>query len=694
MQRNIIISAFLALALQAVAVEVETTAGQLSADLNETTDTSLTIRGTLDARDFKFIAEAMPQLTELDLSQADIVAFSDPTGSLISSVTNYPARTLPHAMLTGMGLTQVVLPANLEGIGQAALAGCKQLTSIELPTGLTTLGAYAFNNTGLTSISVPATIATIGEGVFSNCNALETAVINNAIISNDEFKGDALLSNVTIGNEVTTIGDAAFSGCTSLAGITLGDACGITTIGQEAFAGSGLNTIDLEAMTHLSSIGAWAFTGAPLQVIQVPESVTDIGAGAFFYMPQLAEASIPGLTKVNNYTFTGNDMLTSPEVLAEGTERIGDYAFYGASGFQTFVLPSTIAYIGDKAMAGMTGLTQLDVLGDVAALGDNVWEGIDQPQVNLDTRRSNEISLTFAQAEQWQNFHILLDYLLGDANDDARVNVLDITTTVDYIQKDYPEVFVFPAADVEGDNTINVLDITGMVDIILDKTYSTIRAIRGIDTTNGMNVTDDELVISDMHIWPGRTETVAIGLNNNTAYNAMECDVTLSEGLELADEIVGLTERTQNHVTAIRQQPNGSYRIVLFSLDNQEIVGSEGNIFTLNVKATDEVSSNSHIEISRVVYADHNYDYLGNSAIAYVHNVVTGVDDVHNMTSKVWGEAGRLFIETPAEGMAQIVTASGIAKTVNVKPGINEFSVEPGIYMIRINGTSHKVVVF
>ena len=58
------------------AVTVENTAGQLAQLVSDTQITELTVTGTMDARDFLFITEQLPELTTMDLSQATIVPYT------------------------------------------------------------------------------------------------------------------------------------------------------------------------------------------------------------------------------------------------------------------------------------------------------------------------------------------------------------------------------------------------------------------------------------------------------------------------------------------------------------------------------------------------------------------------------------------------------------------------------------------
>ena len=57
----------------------------------------------------------------------------------------------------------------------------------------------------------------------------------------------------------------------------------------------------------------------------------------------------------------------------------------------------------------------------------------------------------------------------GDVNGDMMINVLDITTIVDFMLLNHPNPFLFDAADLNGDDEINVLDIISIINIILSK---------------------------------------------------------------------------------------------------------------------------------------------------------------------------------------------------------------------------------
>ncbi|MBR5719424.1 MAG: T9SS type A sorting domain-containing protein [Bacteroidales bacterium] len=59
--------------------------------------------------------------------------------------------------------------------------------------------------------------------------------------------------------------------------------------------------------------------------------------------------------------------------------------------------------------------------------------------------------------------------LVGDANIDGVVSVLDIATVVAYIAEQNPNPFCFDLADVNSDGQINVIDVVGIVNVIFGR---------------------------------------------------------------------------------------------------------------------------------------------------------------------------------------------------------------------------------
>jgi len=71
------------------------------------------------------------------------------------------------------GLTSINIPSNLSSMGSSAFCGCSGLKSINIPTVITYLGRNTFTGcSGLTTITIPSNISSIGDSVFQWCKGL------------------------------------------------------------------------------------------------------------------------------------------------------------------------------------------------------------------------------------------------------------------------------------------------------------------------------------------------------------------------------------------------------------------------------------------------------------------------------------------------------------------------------------------
>ena len=76
------------------------------------------------------------------------------------------------------GLTSLSLPSGITSIGWEVFSGCSGLTSLSLPSGLTSIGDGAFYGcSGLTSIYVyTEKLPKMGRSVFEDCDAKKCTV--------------------------------------------------------------------------------------------------------------------------------------------------------------------------------------------------------------------------------------------------------------------------------------------------------------------------------------------------------------------------------------------------------------------------------------------------------------------------------------------------------------------------------------
>lgn len=219
--------------------------------------TNLKIKGTMNGWDFMMIRNKMTNLRHLDLSEA-IICDNDGGVEYYTGYHTIPGTIAPYTFY-----------------------GLKNLKSVTLPDGLTSIGHHAFAESGITDMVINEGIKTIESNAFSNCNNL---------------------TNLTIGKGLETIGDQAFYYCSSLRKLVF--------------------------PTTLRSICSYAFYNcSALTDIDFAEGLTDIGYSAFQYCNNLKDLHLPtSLRNISEYAFNNCNNLNVVHVPSL-MKQIGDYAF-------------------------------------------------------------------------------------------------------------------------------------------------------------------------------------------------------------------------------------------------------------------------------------------------------------------------------------------------------------------------------
>ena len=112
-----------------------------------------------------------------------------------------------------VGCASTLIPKDIMTIGDMAFCGCKDLTSISIPNGVTNICKGAFTWSGLTSVDIPNSVTRIGEFAFQSCKNIKSFTIPESVTVIDEvaFSGCDSLKTITILGKDTYIGDGAFA---------------------------------------------------------------------------------------------------------------------------------------------------------------------------------------------------------------------------------------------------------------------------------------------------------------------------------------------------------------------------------------------------------------------------------------------------------------------------------------------------
>ncbi len=202
-------------------------------------------------------------------------------------------------------LEKVNIPKSVTDIGVAAFSECKALKKINIPGAVTKIGESAFYDCEcLESINIPDLVTSIEESTFQCCFKLKSVTIPNSVtsIGKNAFDFCSKLSSLTIGNSVANIGDKAFARCNSLKTVNIPTA--VTSIAANVFEKcSSLTSINVEAGNqNYSSENGVLFNKNKTKLLrftngkpeyEIPNSVTEIGNGAFSFCNQLKKITFP-----------------------------------------------------------------------------------------------------------------------------------------------------------------------------------------------------------------------------------------------------------------------------------------------------------------------------------------------------------------------------------------------------------------
>ena len=208
-----------------------------------------------------------------------------------AEVTNHPgfpyeiaSATIPEKV-NYCDITYVV-----KRIGAGAFEDCYALTSVTIPNSITSIESFAFKNCqSLNSINIPQSVVFIKPTAFSNSG-----------IYNDESNWE---------DSVLYIGDCLIQAKRGLTGSYIVKE-GTRLIINEAFAGS--NLTDITIPNTVTDIGVGAFQYSALTSIIIPNGITKIRGFAFYHCTSLKSVTLPNsITQIQRDAFRDCTALTT-----------------------------------------------------------------------------------------------------------------------------------------------------------------------------------------------------------------------------------------------------------------------------------------------------------------------------------------------------------------------------------------------
>ena len=370
--------------------------------------TNLKIVGKINGTDLKFIREMAGRVNEektdgklsiLDLSEAKIVAGGDAYFQSSKKYYTSNDKLGNYAFFGCSGLTSLTIPSGVTSIGGAAFRGCSGLPSLTIPSGVTSIGKSAFLGcSGLTSLTIPSSVTsisdrafygcsgltsiyacmekipTLGSNVFTGCDAkncilyVPTGTYDDYLVSDfgyfenivDVINKDGLLTT-----QVTIKLDEAGTLPYKISANEKNLITNLKIVGK-------INGTDLKFIREMAGRDFnGGKTDGKLSILDLSEAKIVAGGDAYV---RYGDNYYTSNDKLGDWAFRGCSRLTSLTI-PSGVTSIGDWAFSGCSGLTSLPIPSSVTSIGNYAFYGCSGLTSLTLPSGVTSIGNYTFYG-------------------------------------------------------------------------------------------------------------------------------------------------------------------------------------------------------------------------------------------------------------------------------------------------------------------------------
>ena len=260
--------------------------------------------------------------------------------------------------------------AKITSIAASAFRGNTKITNLTVPDTVTTIGQDAFFQcTTIVSVYIPRSVTSIGLRAFGNCNKLTSIVVDpdnpvydsrnncNGIVETQEDKLVHGCQTTIITNGIKIIG-GAFDRIETLTSIDIPDS--VTEISAGAFnLCTALQSVRMS--NNVVSIGQYAFSGTIVEYIYIPVSCVSISkkyALSSFNLQRIVVDS-------GNTVYDSRDNCNA--VIETKTNIL-------VAGCMNTIIPDSVIEIGAHAFDSQKGLTKLYISKNVKKIASSAFD--------------------------------------------------------------------------------------------------------------------------------------------------------------------------------------------------------------------------------------------------------------------------------------------------------------------------------
>ncbi len=429
---------------------------------------------------------------------------------------------------------------------------------------------------------VPATMAAYDfkeGGFFYNVNGNE-ATVTYERENYPSYNGDVVIPETVthdgVEYKVTGIGNSAFANCHGLTSIEIPNS--IVSIGHHAIRScERLQSVVIP--NSVVSLGRCVFHSCTgLKSVVIGNSVPVIDEYCFQYCYQLSDVVIGSSV---NYlaikTFYYDSALKNVTCLAPTPPAMYEWYSFDDSNFANVTV-----HVPGNSMAAYQADQYWGMFSNYVSLTKATSISLDQTLLTLGDGEQARLVATVAPAEA----NCAVNWTSSD-NNVATVNADGVVTGTGAGET------IITATTVDG---------TGLSAQCVVRVRST--------SVQGDNVlTLPQVVMAES----GMSYALPVTLRNVAGISAVQCDIVLPQGVELAQQdgryLVDVNSQrlAPSHVLNIRQLQSGNVRVLITSLLAEPLNGNDGELMVLHLNVAPDAQEGIYpVEINNVVMADVN----------------------------------------------------------------------------------------
>ena len=309
------------------------------------------------------------------------------------------SSTIAANLLNGQYVKSVEMASGITTIGAGAFRGISNLQSVTLPSSLTSIGATAFQGcTSLTSVDIPANVTSIGNNAFDCGNTLDVSV--NWMVPIDIPSGTNPFPNRSVDGHALHIpfgtssaydntywdtfysvqSPATYTASNGIVYGWVGDGTdNLNVFGWEGWTSQQNVTIADhfqfgDSEYTVTEIRYEAFKDcAFLDAIEIPSSITKIGHDAFLSSELRSVTFHEGLETIGDNAFNGSK-LTSVDIPSTVTD-IGTGTFNNCSYLESAVIRGQITYFANQIFQNCINLVDVTLPSTLQTIDQSVFSG-------------------------------------------------------------------------------------------------------------------------------------------------------------------------------------------------------------------------------------------------------------------------------------------------------------------------------